>query len=164
MKLLRVFSFGVFILTVLLCASSFVCDIPTAHASASWYDMKWSYRTQITFNHDQVASSTAALNTDFPVLISATMTALKFTGAAGGGGHVASSTGGDIIFTDSDGTSLLNYEIESYASSTGTIVAWVKIPSLATSTDTSIYMYYGNAVATAPVASVATGVWDDGGA
>jgi biopolymer transport protein ExbB len=106
------------------------------HASASWYSPNWLYRTQITLNHTQVASSTATLNTNFPVLISTTTTALKFTGQIGG--HVASSTGGDIIFTDSSGTSPLNYEIESYASSTGALVAWVKIPSLATSTDTSI--------------------------
>lgn len=151
------------ILAILFCILSFILRSPTAHATASWYSPSWLYRTQITINHNQVASSTGSLNTNFPVLISTTTTALKYTGAPGGGGHVASSTGGDVIFTDSNGTSPLNYEIESYASSTGALVAWAKIPSLATSTDTSIYMYYGNVAATVPAASVATGVWDDGG-
>ena len=63
------------------------------------------------------------------------------------GGLVASSTGGDILFTDSNGTSLLNYEIESYASSTGNLIAWVRIPTLTASSDYTIYEYFGNASA-----------------
>ena len=110
----------------------FFFHTPTAHASASWYSPNWLYRTQITLNHNQVASSTATLNTNFPVLISTTTTALEYTGFADG--HVASTT--------------------------GNLISWVKLPSLSTSTDTVLYMYYGNAAATDQ--STTTGVWDDG--
>ena len=132
--------------------------INTAKAADPWYNISWNYRTKITIDHTKVASST--LNY-FPVLISTTTVALKYSGFSGG--HVGKNNGGDILFTSADGTTALNYEIERYASSTGELIAWVKIPTLATSTDTNIYMYYGNSAAPTPAASVAQGVWDDGG-
>ncbi|MDD4531087.1 MAG: DUF2341 domain-containing protein [Candidatus Pacebacteria bacterium] len=52
----------------------------------------------------------------------------------------------DLRFTSSDGTTLLNYWLESKTdSSTATI--WVKVPTLSSGSNT-IYMYYGNASAT----------------
>ena len=153
-------SSSLFIIGILCLIPVFFLSFPNV-THAAWYDNSWVYRTQITIDHTKVASSTATLNTNFPILISTTTTALKHSSYSGG--HVGKANGGDILFTSSDGTTALNYEIESYASSTGALIAWVKIPSLATSTDTSIYMYYGNAAATDPIASVATGVWNDGG-
>jgi hypothetical protein len=150
----------IFLVSVIFIVAFLGLNIGTAEAS-SWYNASWSYRTKITIDHTKVASSTGTVLSNFPILISTTTSALKYTDFTGG--HVASSTGRDILFTSSDGTTALNYEIEKYASSTGELIAWVKIPSLATSTNTDIYMYYGNANASAPVASVATGVWDDGG-
>ena len=76
------------------------------------------------------------------------------------GGLVASSTGADIIFTDSNGTSLLNYEIESYASSTGNLVAWVSIPLLTATSDYTIYEYFGNSSAPAETTSNIQNTWD----
>ncbi|MFA5009383.1 MAG: DUF2341 domain-containing protein [Candidatus Paceibacterota bacterium] len=52
----------------------------------------------------------------------------------------------DLRFTSSDGTTELNYWLESKTDST-TATIWVKIPSLA-SGDNTIYMYYANASAT----------------
>ncbi len=62
----------------------------------------------------------------------------------------ARSDGYDIIFTDSGGISKLAHEIENYTSASGDLVAWVKIPRLSSSTDTTIYMYYGDASITSP--------------
>jgi len=59
----------------------------------------------------------------------------------------ALSSGNDILFTSSDGLTKLNYERESYTSSTGQLIAWVQIPTLSATTDTTIYMYYGNSSA-----------------
>ena len=51
---------------------------------------------------------------------------------------------GDVRFTSSDGSTLLNYYIESYVSGDYAIV-WIKIPSIPTSpSTTSIYVYYDN--------------------
>jgi len=53
----------------------------------------------------------------------------------------------DLVFTSSDGSTVLPYWIESYTASS-TARVWVKVPSLATGSNT-IYMYYGNSSAVA---------------
>ena len=75
------------------------------------------------------------------------------------GGHVASSSGYDIIFRDSNGTSGLYHEIESYDGSTGTLVAWVKVPTVSGTADKTIYMYYGNACVLSGTTNTSS-VWD----
>lgn len=62
----------------------------------------------------------------------------------------------DILFTDSTGTVKLDHEIERYTS--GTLTAWVEVPSLSSSEDTVIYMYYGNTSASNQ--QNITGTWD----
>ncbi|MCX6665569.1 MAG: DUF2341 domain-containing protein, partial [Euryarchaeota archaeon] len=98
---------------------------------APWWDLDWSYRKLITLNHNQVPST----QTNFPVLLNITDTDLKDT---------AQSDGDDIVFADINGNKL-NHQIESYASGTGALVAWVNVTSLSSSSDTEIYIYYGNA-------------------
>ena len=127
--------------------------------AAKWYNGSWGYREKITIDHTKVGNTTGTLLSYFPVLVSTTSVALEYTGFTGG--HVGLSTGKDVLFTLSDGTTKLNHEIESYASSTGNLISWIKVPSISTSTDTVLYMYYGNAAATDQ--STTTGVWDDGG-
>jgi len=61
----------------------------------------------------------------------------------------ARTDGKDILFTDADGVTPVPYELESYG--TGTLVAWVKVPSMATSA--KVFMYYGNSTYTTPGAS-----------
>src|SRR5438309_2614573 len=59
----------------------------------------------------------------------------------------------------------LDHEIESYDPSTGTLVAWVRIPVLQTQKasntyNTKIYIYYGNSNITLPTENPTPGVWD----
>lgn len=91
---------------------------------------------------------------NFPMLVSSTVADWKQTAY---GGHVALSTGNDILFTAGDGTTKLDHEIERYVPTTGELVAWIRIPSLSADVDTPIYMYYGNAAAADQ--SNPTGVW-----
>jgi hypothetical protein len=92
----------------------------------------WQYRKEITINHAQVAGD----QTNFPVLIDITDHDLA---------SKACSDGYDILFMNGTGVAWkLNDEIESYNSNTGCLVAWVNIPSLSSTSDTLIYMYYGN--------------------
>src|SRR5450759_3001929 len=117
-------------------------------AGESWYNSSWAYRRQITIDHTKVASDEA----NFPVLIS--LDALSNIQA----------NGTDIRFTSSDGITELPREIESY--SLGSLRALVKVPTLSSSTDTVIYMYYGNSGATEPAASSTYGsqnVWQSTG-
>jgi biopolymer transport protein ExbB len=57
---------------------------------------------------------------------------------------VAQTDGGDIMFTAGDGVTKLDHEIEKYDPTTGELVAWVEVRSLSGSTNTDIYIYYGN--------------------
>ena len=118
-------------------------------ATAAWYSSSWPYRQNITINKVYVTGTGVTL-TNFPVLVSITDTYLTSS--------QVQSNGNDILFTASDGTTKLSHEIENFTQSTGTFVAWVNVPSLPNSTNTTVYMYYGN-----PSASNqqnAAGVWD----
>lgn len=120
-----------------------------------WYSGAYAYKKRISTDHQKVGSTTSVYLNNFPMLVSVIDTDLKHTEF---GGKVASTTGGDILFTSADGTTLLNYEIEKYASTTGEFVAWVKIPFLSSTSTIPIYMYLGNASAT--YLATTTGVWD----
>lgn len=94
---------------------------------------------QITIDHTKVPNTDQS---SFPMLVSTTLTSLK---SVGNGGSVQDAQGDDITFsTDNAGSSLLNWEIESWNPSTGALVAWVKIPTLSHTTNTIIYMRYGS--------------------
>jgi hypothetical protein len=117
----------------------------TAYAfNTPWYNTNWLYRAQITINHTKVANN----QTNFPVLISTTSSNLS---------SKAASDGSDILFTQSDGTTKLNHEIDQYTSSTGNLVAWVST-NISSTTDTVLYMYYGNSLSSNQ--QNATSVWD----
>jgi alpha-tubulin suppressor-like RCC1 family protein len=94
----------------------------------------WSYRKPIT-----ISNSGSAL-TDYQVLVIID-TANLITG-----GKMRSDCG-DIRFTDSDGTTLLNYWLESGCNSASTKL-WVKVPSIPARSTKTIYVYYGNPSAT----------------
>jgi hypothetical protein len=110
--------------------------------------LSWLYRKPITIKASQVTGDL----TDFPVLISTSDSDLK---------SKARSDGYDIIFTELDGRTGLDHEIESYNSSSGELIVWIKIPSLSSSADTVIYMYYGNSMMISPTANL-EGVWSNG--
>src|SRR5262249_33478495 len=71
-----------------------------------------------------------------------------------------SSNGYDIIFTsDSACTVKLSHEIENYTAATGAVSMWVKVPSITSSADTTIYLCYRNSAITTSQEDI-TNVWD----
>lgn len=115
----------------------------------SWYDFDWGKRKQITFSTTGISSDL----TNFPVLIKLSASNFDFS--------QAQSAGQDIRFTDTNGTTALDYEIESWDSVGQTANIWVKVPQLdgGVTTDT-IYMYYDNDAATD--GQNAPNVWSNG--
>jgi len=113
---------------------------------AGWYDENWQYRKEITIDPAKVEAGLL----DFPVLISLPS---DYDLA-----NDAQDDGDDILFTNAGGTFKLSHEIEYFDDGNGELVAWVKVSSLSSSTDTILYMYYGNASATNQ--QDAAGVWD----
>lgn len=55
--------------------------------------------------------------------------------------------GEDLAFTSEDGVTQLSHELEHFDASTGSLVAWVRLPQLAGQDETPIYLYWGNAIA-----------------
>jgi hypothetical protein len=120
--------------------------------TSPWYKAAWLYRVALTIDHTKVAGPL----TNFPVLISLTNSALQ---------QYAQASGNDLLFTLNDGTTKLAHEIESYTNSNGSLVAWVNVPLLSATSDTLLYLYYGNSSATNQQSVAATwnssfkGVW-----
>jgi hypothetical protein len=84
----------------------------------------------ITFDHTKASADFA----NFPVLVDIIDPDLVIR---------ASADGHDIVFTDDSGTKL-NHEIESYDNTTGHLICWVST-NMSSTSDTKLYMYYGNA-------------------
>ncbi|NQT62804.1 MAG: DUF2341 domain-containing protein [Candidatus Marinimicrobia bacterium] len=98
----------------------------------------YEHRKLITLNSSQISGSTDHAN--FPVMIKVTETDIKSTTNGGG---VVNPSGYDIIFTQSDGSTLLKHELQNYAASTGDLLCWVNLPTLTPTVDSTIYLYYG---------------------
>src|SRR5713101_5801564 len=125
----------------------------TPSAAQSWSN-GYLYRRTITIDHTKVPN-TDQMN--FPALISGTYSYLATTG---NGGNVTNANGYDIIFTsDANGSNPLAFERESYNASTGAVNFWVKVPTVSHSSDTVIYMFYGNSSVTTDQSNKMA-VWD----
>ncbi|HEU4913899.1 MAG TPA: DUF2341 domain-containing protein [Candidatus Saccharimonadales bacterium] len=101
----------------------------------------WPYQKKITVDETKIPGSQTLQ--DYPLLVSRTDPELR---AAANGGRVAKTNGGDIRFTLPNGTKL-DHEIEKYDPATGQLIAWVRIPYLSATTNTELWMQYGNASA-----------------
>ncbi|MCH7474805.1 MAG: DUF2341 domain-containing protein, partial [Gemmatimonadetes bacterium] len=113
-----------------------------------WYPGGWLYRKPLSVGAGNVPSNL----TNFPVLVSIPLdTELAAS---------AQPDFDDILFTAADGTTKLSHEIEKYNATTGELVAWVKVPTVSSTADTILYMYYGNAGAANQ--RDPTGVWSNG--
>jgi hypothetical protein len=127
-----------------------------APAWATWPN-GYSGRHLFTFN----VHPSAAL-TNFPNLISGTYAEFADTGHGGYVTHTVTLNGqtvpADLIFTASDGATLLNWEIESWNNTTGAIVAWVQA-TRSSSADTLVYGYAGNS-SVSTYQGTASSTWD----
>ena len=114
----------------------------------------YSYQRAIVIDHTKIPNTD---QTNFPYLfntIDPTFATTTYNG------HVTSPNGYDMIFTsDPAGQNILNYEMEEYDPVHGQVIAWVRIPTLSHTTDTVIYVLYGNSSITTSQQNPA-GVWD----
>lgn len=97
-----------------------------------WMNPAWKFRKKITF--DNSGQTEDLIN--FPVLVKLDSNNIDYL--------KTENAGKDIRFTDSDGTTLLSYEIDSWNAS-GSSYVWVKVPKIdGGSSQDYIYIYYGN--------------------
>ncbi len=137
-----------------------IVTVSGAASNSVWFTVPGSssigyrFRRSITVDHTKVPNTD---RTNFPVFISGTYSYLATTS---NGGNVTNSNGYDIIFTsDAAGSNVLPFERESYNASTGAVIYWVQAPTLSHTTDTIIYMFYGNSAVTTDQSNK-NGTWD----
>lgn len=116
----------------------------------------WDWRQKITIASSGAGLSANVANQPISIPVAAAQTAFWSNVLA---------SGNDVRFTDSDGTTLLNYEIVKFDHA-GTDARYkVLVPSVTSGADTVIYLYYGSAGAVAGENRTATwpssykGVW-----
>jgi hypothetical protein len=120
---------------------TFAWTSPTSHQDLS----AWSYRKKITIDNTKVDADL----TNFPVLITeANFDSTFFSNCE--------SDGSDIVLTTDEGERL-SRELVSIDTNGETMELWVKVPTVSSSTDTVIYIYYGNSSASE---TNDTDVWD----
>jgi len=135
-------------ISVILCASFVPIFVATPVHADSWYDTDWLYRRLLTVNHAYIDANL----TNYTVLVKLT-DGVNFTAS-----H-AQADGDDIRFVSTDGATVYSYEREYHTNAGGGVsYYWVKIPSVSTASDTTFYVYYGNAGAAD--GEDATNAWD----
>jgi hypothetical protein len=136
----KIISFSIISVLALL-----VLSTPSDVYGADWYSSDWDYTKLITIDSTQVDSTLS----DFPLLVNITSTDL---------GSNAQSDCDDIFFTDSTNATKYSHEIENCDLTTDDwITAWVRIPTVSSSIDTELFMYYGNS--TVSTQEDITGTW-----
>lgn len=136
--------------------STFSFVPPAKKAQAASWLTGWSYRKQITASNTNVGTDLS----NFPLLVKIAETG---GGSTNIGNNVSDTANGhDIRFTDSDGTTLLSYERESFSVASSNLTAnfWVKVPMVSHSATTDIYIYYGNSGQTSSDWTTTTGSGD----
>ncbi len=112
--------------------------------------MAFSYYSPETVQSGQVPST----QTDFAMLVFVTDNRLR---TVGNGGHVQNSNGYDIRpYSDTGLTSAMTYQLQTYNASTGQLIMWVKVSSLAVGS--IVYIAYGDSGISTDGSSSST--WD----
>lgn len=129
----KLFSLVVRLYVLFVLVKVFISISSPVFASDSWWNDNWVYRKKITFNNSAQSEGL----TNFPVAVILDSSNFDFSRTK--------STGEDVRFIDSDGTSSLSYEIEKWDVANRSGVIWVNVPLINASSNTDyIYMYYGN--------------------
>ena len=103
----------------------------------TWDPSKWTCRQDVLIDS---AGGTSGL-TDYQVKVTLAAPDFDFAGVADGGA--------DLRFTDSDGTTLLDYWIESFSKPERTGVIWVQVPHIPAGSTKTIHLFSGNPHASA---------------
>jgi biopolymer transport protein ExbB len=117
-----------------------------------------SYTRSITIDYTQCG---IADSSNFPVYVYINDVTIK---SQSNGGNVLREDGYDIVFAyDSGINTLLNWEIEKYDPIIGELHAWVLIPNVSYTTNTTFYINYGNSVYTTFQGGLSGIVWSTAG-
>lgn len=100
---------------------------------SGWYSSEWRFRIKLTIAAANIPSS----QVDFPVYVSGDiMPASFFTQTM--------SSGYDVVVTDSDGVTILSYELVHFDQAINGMELFFKAPALSSTEDNIFYIYFGN--------------------
>ena len=120
-----------------------------------WYDpdagssCEWPYRKAFEIQGNYVPGTSGV--SDQPVLV-------KIVSDSDLSSNVYQADGGDIVFATSAGVKIPHEFENSYSS--GNVTAWLKVPTLNATTETQIWVYYGNSAATPTGCNGSGNCWD----
>jgi len=118
---------------ILIFTSVVICLLfLTSVASASWWNVNWKYRREITI------TNVNGTLTDYQILVELNSSNFNFS-------HTREN-GSDIRFVASDDETLLSHWIEVWDSANQSAKIWVNVSEI--TEGTKIFMYYGNENAT----------------
>ncbi len=122
--------------------------------SSSWYDDNWLYRVPVTVQASEIDTDLS----NFPVYVNLDDLSTHFFSNV-------KSDGADIRVTSGDGVTEVPREVVSINTGTGVGELHFKADSLSSVTDTTFYIYYGNAAASDYAQNATYGennVWSNG--
>jgi hypothetical protein len=96
----------------------------------NWWNPSWSQRLRLSIDHNQIRGPL----TNFTILAHISDPLIS---------NNTQNDGDDLVFLD-DNNQRLPHEIESFNQATGTIIAWVKMPILTSTENTTCWLYFGN--------------------
>ena len=106
-------------------------DFEDRTGGTGWYQaLPWTRRIPLT-----VAAGTVTADlTDYPLLVALTSADLAAN---------AQADGADLRFVAADGVTPLPHEIEAFDPGTGSLTAWVLVPTVTAASDTTVHLVYG---------------------
>jgi biopolymer transport protein ExbB len=123
---------------------TFVLALLPALAHAAWWNADWTLRKAITL--DARAAQLPAEVQALPLLVRLSSGNFDFLSAR--------EDGGDLRFVAADGATVLPHRVERFDPINELAFVWVQVPRVAPGeAPTRLWLYYGNAQATAPAAA-----------
>jgi hypothetical protein len=124
--------------------STTVTVLPATTAAASY-----AFKKQLTLKNSTLGITNN--QTNFPVLVYIKDNALIINNKCNnqvrypnGDFNGSPGTNYDFAFIDPSSAAELNYQVESYDQSTGTLLVWVKLPTLYAATNNTLSFYFGS--------------------
>jgi len=123
-----------------------------AQSAHAWWNDKWAFRKEITFDLSLSGADIPGAPTDVPVLIRLSLANFGYFGDT-------KPDGSDLHFVAADDKTPLESHIERYDPQAQIAFVWVRVPRLSGGAATDkIFLYYGNSAASA--AAPAAGTYD----
>ncbi len=102
----------------------------------------YAFRRSVTLNTTSASITTNLSN--FPALLSIQSNDLIITGTCGDKVFIPNGPNYDFAFVDPSSATELYYQVESYNQTTGTLLVWVRLPSVNYAANNVISFYYGS--------------------